>query len=116
MFIVFLAVLHPKKKLLQGEGNTRFFQYGERCFWYILFFFFSFPFLVFIAFDKNSSDRKEFRMEIIFQPLPALDSFCKTFSNCQSFELSNGNSVSFFFFFSRHAFPFCSYSRLNFID
>lgn len=79
-------------------------------------FFFSFPFLVFIAFDKNSSDRKEFRMEIIFQPLPALDSFCKTFSNCQSFELSNGNSVSFFFFFSRHAFPFCSYSRLNFID
>lgn len=57
-----------------------------------------FSYLMLIAFDNNSNDGKEFRMEILFQPLPALDSVCKNFSHCQFCELSNGKTVSFFFF------------------
>lgn len=68
---------------------------------------------MFIAFDKNSSDRKEFRMEIVFQPLPALDSFCKSLSHCKSFELSNGNSVSFFFFQTCFSFLFLFTSQFH---
>lgn len=50
-----------------------------------------------VAFDNNSNDGKEFRMEILFQPLPALDSVCKNFSYCQSCELSNRKTVSFIY-------------------
>lgn len=74
-----------------GEGNTP----GGRCF---LAFTGFFSYLMLIAFDNNSNDGKEFRMEILFQPLPALDSVCKNFSHCQFCELSNGKTVSFFFF------------------
>jgi len=36
-----------------------------------------FLFLMFIAFYNNSNDRKEFRMQIIFQSLPALHLLCR---------------------------------------
>lgn len=77
LLIALSTVLHPKKKLIWGKETLQFFfkmeggGFGIYCF---------FSYLMFIAFDNNSNDGKEFRMEILFQPLPALDSVCKLFS------------------------------------
>lgn len=49
-----------------------------------------------MAFCYDSSYRKEFRMEIIFQPLPALDLVGRNFTHCQSCGLSNGNTLYVF--------------------
>lgn len=78
LLIALSTVLRPKKKLIWGKETLQFFFLRWRE--VVLAFTVFFSYLMFIAFDNNSNDGKEFRMEILFQPLPALDSVCKLFS------------------------------------